>query len=280
VRRIGGLIVASAALVGCVLFTDFGEDYSDDAPQPESSDGGGGNDVSATNTPGGDDAGVADAGSDVVSGGRACATDAGQIFCADFDVGNVDDGWSALSIQSGGSVVLDDKAFASSPRSLLAKAPASAQYMQPAYLAKLFTGTFTTFSCSFSVRREEHSEAFANMVALEVYYGDNDQYFAGLSSSALGAELGINRYVNGESVATSTAAPVSFALGSWHEVRIEATTTHVKVYADGTLGASLEHELTKPPLSAEVFIGISEIQGGGMTPTTIRYDDVRCFRTL
>jgi hypothetical protein len=276
VRRSWGLLVLSAALVGCALFSDYGED-----PAAEPATGGDGGITTDGTSP--DDA-LADSPLSVqmdggVDGARFCANDAGQIFCADFDVGDVDDGWTALSGGTVGSVSADGMIFFSPPRSLLSTAPASPDYLQAAHLRKLLTGGFTTFSCAFMVRRDQVSAATATFAALEVYYGNNDQYLASASFTDVDGELLVNRYVDGGTNATKSAAPLAFALGAWHEVRIEATTTQARLHVDGTLRATIVHQFATAPLSAELFLGLSEITTGSNSAWAVHYDDVRCFRT-
>jgi hypothetical protein len=258
-RRIGGFFAIFAAACGFVFCTTY------DALETPT-DAGGSDVVPGT-----------DAGSDAPSA-RYCENDAGQIFCADFDVGVTESGWDSLSLPIG-SLERDGDASTSPPLALVAIAPVTTQFEKGAKLEKTFAGTYQSLSCFFSVRRERVGSAIIAMAELAVTT-DRNGYEVGAYTVT---SSGLLRYVDlpddgGDAVVTDHGAPLSFPTDEWHRVGLELTPQSAKVYVDGNVVSTHARGVVRAPLTTTFRLGIPTIDQPNSTPWRFRYDDVQCFR--
>lgn len=111
---------SAAAGGGCSLTTDFASLDSEKGPQPDGGDGA----TSADGAGGSDGGGTTDGAPSTEAGTEAGKSpcNGSHMFCADFDVGTYDKGFTGQLSNGGGALALDDLAF-SPPHSVRATQP-------------------------------------------------------------------------------------------------------------------------------------------------------------
>lgn len=215
---------------------------------------------------------------DAEAGPPGCA--AGELFCADFDEGTVDNGWSALSAGVG-TMTVDTAAFVSPGRSVLVTLPRTVGYTQAITLSKAVLGGFQSFRCSFSIRRDEIGTSAVSFASLEVATEDGDIVTLHANAGATQGSVAV-RYYSADAGTTTpqeTPASVAFAPGAWHEMSFEIDRTVARSTIDGVMSASFEHGNPQTPVRAIFKIGGLEIDNTNDVPWKFRFDNVRCSRT-
>lgn len=264
--------MAAGALGACFVFCSTYE-----ASEPPS-DAGGADDADDAGEASDDDATSTDA-ADAAVATRYCEIDAGQIFCADFDVGSMQRGWDSVALPVG-TLVTDGDASTSPPLALVATAPVTTQFQLGARLEKTFDGDYQSLTCSFSVRRELVGGAIISMAELRVETAGNDYELGAFAETT----SGLLRYVDipsdgGNAIVSDQGAPLAFPVGEWHRVGLQLTPQRARIYVDGALVSARVRGTVPTPLTTTFKLGIPTIEQPNDTPWRFRYDDVQCVKT-
>ncbi len=204
---------------------------------------------------------------------------AGELFCADFDQGAFDLGWTNLGTGVG-TMVADPAAFISAPRSLLVTLPNTTGYTQAIALTKRIQGVYTSFRCSFRVRRDAVGTTQITFAKL-VSFTNTDQVTLLTTTDLTAGSFGVLRFDGTSGVTTPqyVTAPLTFDPSEWHLVAFEIDRTSGALSIDGNPIATLAHGAAGTAVRVELTIGGVEMDKANTLPWKVRYDDVRCART-
>jgi hypothetical protein len=211
----GALVVLSSVATGCVYLTDLsglsgGADPSDASTGtpladarveagPITTDGGGGPEV------GGD-------------GGSPCAF--AHAFCADFDVGPLDKGWTTSLVNPPSTFALDDLAK-SAPHSFRTTQPAKSTGQVVVRLRKMFAGPWnrSVFEGDFYMEPPSWNAGDSNVAIAQLLYFSDAATAGTILFRSEGTAQGTVEHVSNSPARYVDVAP--FAYGRWVHVRIE-----------------------------------------------------------
>jgi hypothetical protein len=213
-----------------------------------------------------------DAGSDAREGGTWCqAQSPPPAFCADFDEGSLEKGWSGPpSASSGGKGSLDTHLFHSPPGSFAVDIPAHSG-IASAYLSASVVQSFSEATLAFDVYATDYSHPIAATIALS----------AGGSAHAYYVELELDPTSGQIHEHDTTDRYTSFGnglpTGQW--ARVAMTLKLPKAGAAGSLTVSYNGvvQLDHHPVSSATAFGSPKISLGAIYATSAwqgHFDDV------
>ena len=259
-------VLGAGSVVACSLLNDLGGFGGEADSERE--------DSSTTNDANGEDASVADAGTDVVD--AAIFVCDGQALCDTFDDAPLASLWSGAFLEGDASLEITDAGpSVTSPNTLrVALDLADAGTVRRARLIKVFPGSHAGLRCSFDIRLEQSVlndgllMAYLDLGATAGYRHEVNFIYGLLSGN-------VNEVVTnpdgGRIVTDHPVPPVQNK--TWYRVTYEVTNNTIRFWNNGTL--LVDAPMTDLALNAPTFLmGIVYSTSAG--PWDVRFDNAVC----